>query len=110
MGPSKNRKNFDKAIGVLHMRPVRLRDLRFPVDKHWLEDTNYISRLASRIVAKRYLNGKADSYQGSYISSLPINIQISKFQMAHWTLRNAGYSVCVADLEKVCGLNPYAKK
>jgi len=76
------------------------------------ERPRWYHRLAARIVAKRILNGKAQSHQCSgrvnwlldfESGKAPLfggdaDIQVPSAQLAHWVLRNVGYKVCPADL------------
>ena len=81
----------------------------YPIDT--LNRKPWYHRLAARIVATHILKG-SDSYQMSgsvnwlldwQTGEAPLydggaDIQAPKYQLAHWVLQGAGYSVCVADL------------
>lgn len=91
-----------------------IRNLHFPKDA--LNQKTWYHRLASRVVAAHILNG-SDSYQMSgsvnwlldwKTHETPLydggaDIQAPKYQLAHWVLQGAGYSVCVADLQSLDG-------
>jgi hypothetical protein len=94
--------------------------LKFPIDKKWPK-RSFLQRWAARVVAKMLLS-KNSSYQCcgkinwmhtlkeengilyhklDYVpNESEADIQVPSLQMAHWILRESGYSVCEADIEK----------
>jgi hypothetical protein len=78
--------------------------VKFKIDKMWPK-RSFIQRWASKIVAKMFLD-KNSSYQCCGEVNWTIgkekraDIQVPASQFAHWILREAGYSVCEADLWK----------
>lgn len=101
-------------------------NLNFDIDKMWPK-RSFIQRWAARIVAKMLLK-KDSSYQcygetnwvtapvegagfdrTTYVSNGKADIQVPAIQMAHWILRESGYSVCQADIKKRIGLSPDRK-
>lgn len=88
-------------------------NLKFPVDKMWPK-RSFIQRWAARIVAKMMLESKGESYQCSgeinwHLFPNRADVQVPDIQFAHWILRESGYSVCQADIEKRIGLSPDQK-
>ena len=103
-----------KKISSRHLRfPTNIFPINIFIRKSWTY------RFAARIIAAHILNG-SDSYQMSgsvnwlldwKTNEAPLydgdaDIQASKYQLAHWILYSAGYSVCVANLMDLCGMDP----
>ena len=86
------------------IKKISQRDLKFPIDPMWPKKSNIFSRYYARKVAAKILNDKCSSYQFFGIGYS--NLDEPKEQLAHWILRNEGYSVCVADLLTLQGKDP----
>lgn len=82
--------------------------LNFRVDKWWPRKASSIQRIAAKIVASMLLENPTATWQmygkrdGSFTYS-------EHTQLAQIVLREAGFSVCEADLMKLCGIDPSKK-
>ena len=86
--------------------------LRFPVDRKWHPIGNFFERWIARHAAARILNGDCRTFQfGGWTGALKKSYEMvnaDKEQLAHWILRDVGYSCCPADIMKLTGHDPEA--
>jgi len=95
---------------------IQQHHLRFPLELSGIypdegeapeppEPANWFRRWIARCAAARILNGKALTYQfGGYTGALKKNYELvdaGKEQLAHWVLRDVGYSCCPGDIQEV---------
>ena len=83
---------------------VKSRQLKFEVDSRWPKRT-WIQRLAARIVAAMFINQPSKAYQTFSIKCKGEWVDGDKWDYIHWILREAGYSVCIADIWARIGYN-----
>lgn len=92
---------------------TRPRDFNLPYDNFDNGITRWYHRLAARIIASIIIN-RGTTYQmhgpvnwieegdTSHINpKVNADINVSKYQLAHWILYQVGYSVCVTELMEI---------
>lgn len=84
-------------------------NLKFKIDTRWGKRT-WLDRFSARQTALMIFNAKGDTYQFSGIGMLHlsyemIDVDVDKFQLMHWILREAGYNCCAATIMKRCGID-----
>lgn len=82
-------------------------------NKLWNEEklnTNVIKRFIARLMCQILFKNSATHYQfGGWSGNLKKEYNMclaNKFQLMHWILYSVGYSCCVADVMKRCGIDP----
>ena len=92
---------------------VMAHQLKFPLDKMWPSQSNFFERWIARRAAARILNSSARTYQfGGWTGAKKLAYELvdaDKEQIAHWLLREVGYSCCPADIMKLTGHDPECK-
>lgn len=88
---------------------VHQHNLIFPLDRMWPPKFFFV-RFCARITAAMIINNPAETYQfGGWTGALKKAYELvnaDKFQLAHWILREAGYSCCPADVMRRAGVDP----
>lgn len=88
-------------------------NLKFKVEdgSGGFQKRSWFHRFCARVVARMIvLSGPSGAtYQfGGWDGALKKNylmVDASKFQLAHWILRQVGYECCVADIMERCGVD-----